>query len=442
MTKADNTARGINKYGFLAMIYLISVVSSSIANSIGGDVQNLYRIPFLNIRWIDIAILTIVFSFFYSLTTTRRILKNTNFIIWLCFIYLIFESFQLYRSWGLNDVGSQMSLFLCTLSLFIVIDLSTYVLPIDRIVLFLRRFAIWGAFAIIISNLYLLYSFFSGHVIYTDSDIRVGLEVIGSKEFVSTWVLTPFVYAFGLYFIQKPGHFWEKVLFLFAIFSIFSSLVITYYRGTLVMVLVITAYFLISSANAKQALFKMAGLLLFIGLGYLIFGGALAKKGYDPAKKIIEIAEFATDIKNPDWDKGRSFSQTYAIAAWKENLWIGAGYNDLYHYGLPDDAATAHNGLITSLFHRGILGTIILMLILILLFKNAISLWFILRKVVTYQSDMMKLLILVSFLWIITFMFQEVLWEKYSLSIEYMYLGLIINFYKQQAKLYLIYPSN
>lgn len=103
--------------------------------------------------------------------------------------------------------------------------------------------------------------------------------------------------------------------------------------------------------------------------------------------------------------------------------------NDTLVAGNP---ATAHNGVITSLFHRGILGTIILMSILILLFKYAISLWFIIRLKVTYQTDMMKLLILVSFLWIITFMFQEVIWEKYSLSIEYIYLGLITNFYKQQ----------
>jgi len=421
----------MSKYYFLAIVYLFSVVSSSIANSIDADVQNIYRIPFLNVRWIDIAILIILISFFYNLFLIVRRLKNTGFIILLCFIYIIFESFQLYRTWGLIDAASQMSHFLCTVSLFIVIDLSTYVLLIDSIILFLKRLAIWSAIAIIISNLYLLYSFLSGHVTYTDSDIRVGLEVAGSKEFVSSWVLTPFVYAFGLYFIQKSGRFWEKLLFLIAIFSIYGALVITYFRGTLVMLLIITIYFIFSSSNAKQSLLKMGGLLLFIVLGYLFFGGVLTKKGYDPVKKVVEIVEFTTDTENPDWDKGRSFSQEYAIEAWQKNPLIGAGYNDLSNYGLPDNMATAHNGVITSLFHRGIIGTFILMLILILLFKYAIVLWFVLRRQTTFQSDMIKLLILVSVLWIITFLTQEILWEKYSLSIEYMYLGLILNCYKQ-----------
>jgi len=431
LNKAINNVCGMNKYVFLAMVYLISVVSSSIANSIDIDVQNLYRVPFFNIRWIDIAILTILFSLFYNLFSTRRRLKNTGFIVFLCFFYLIFETLQLIRSWSLTDTTAQISHFLCTLSLFIIIDLSTFPIKIDKIVSFLKKFAIWGACAIIISNFYLLYSFASGHIIYTDSDIRVALEVVGSKEIVSSWVLTPFVFAFGIYFSQRSDSFWEKLLFICAIFSILGSTVITYFRGTLFMILIISAYFLISSLKSKQNILRLASMLLLIGFGYLFFGGVLAKKGYDPINRIFETVEFAADINNPEWDKGRNVSREYAIDAWKKNLWIGAGYDDLYNYELPEDVATAHNGVITSLFHRGIIGTVILMSILILLFKYAINLWFSLNKNKSEQSDMLRLLVLVSFLWIITFIFQEVLWEKYSLSIEYIYLGLITNAYKQ-----------
>jgi hypothetical protein len=431
LTNTNKAFSKINKYGFIAGIYLLSVVSSSLANSIEGNVQNFYRIPFLNIRWIDVSILIVLFSFFYNSISQRRLFKNTNLIRWLCLIYLVFESFQLLRSWGLNDATSQISLFLCTLSLFIIIDLITYPLPIDTIVDFLRKFAICGAFAVIISNFYLLYSFFSGKVVYEDLGIRVAIEVVGSKETVSTCVLTPFVYAFGLYFIQKTNHFWEKVLFLCTILSIYGSLVITIYRGSLLAIAIITVYFFFSSKNVKQTLSKIVGLLFFISLSYLIFGEALANKGYDPIKKIVQTIVFTADVKNADWDKGRLSSQEYAIKAWEKNLWIGAGYDGLEHYGLPDDVATAHNGIITSLFHRGVLGTIVLMLIFILLFKYSISLWCILTEK-TYQNEMMKLLILVGFLWIIPFMTQEILWEKYSLSIEFLYLGFIANFYKQQ----------
>ena len=343
----------------------------------------------------------------------------------------MFEAFQLYRSWGLNDQTSQLSHFICTLSLFIIIDLATYELPIEKIISFLKKFAIWGACTLIISNIYLLYSFVTGHVVYEDLDIRVALEVTGSKETVYPFVLTSFVYAFGLYFVQKTDKYWEKLLFLFAILSIYGSLAITFHRGTLITVLAITIYFLIFSANAVQAIFKMVAIASFISLGYLIFGDILAKRGYDPIQKILETAKFTTDVHNPEWDKGRSLSQEYAIDAWQKNIWFGAGYDELLHYGLPEGVATAHNGIITSLFHRGIIGTTVLMLILILLFKYAINLWFILNKEESYQNDMMKLLAFVSLFWIITFMTQEALWEKYSFCIELLYLGLICNYYKQ-----------
>lgn len=423
------------KYSLLVIIYLIAVISSSVASLMKIDVQQFYRVPFLNARWIDIGILAIVFSFLYSLAKKTRSLKNTNFIVITCFIYLIFELVQFIRTWGVVDVATQVSLFFCTLSMFIIIDLSFYAIPIEKIVSFLRKVSIWGAFAIIIVNCYLLYSFITGHVVVEDMDVRVAIEVIGSKETVYSFVLIPFVYAFGLYFIQKIGNFWEKVLFLSAILSIYGALIITFWRGTLVMILVITVYFLISSSGAKQIVLKIAGLLLFLGLGYFILGDTLASRGYDPVKKIVETAEFATDVNNPDWDKGRIVAQEFAINEWKNNLWVGAGYDALGRgKALPENAINPHNGVITSLFHRGILGTFILLLIFIVLFKYGISSWFIFRKNKTYEGEMVKLLILVSFFWIITFLTEEALWEKYSLSIEFFYLGLVTNLYKQQVE--------
>ena len=416
------------KYSFLVLIYLISVASSSIANSIDANVQIFYRVPFLNLRWIDISISIIIIGF---LRTKRIRLKNTDFIVFLCLMYLMLDSVQLIRSLGLSDTTAQVSHFFCTLSLFILIDLSIYPLPIDEVILFLKKFAIQGAFVIIIINFYLLYSFFSGHVIYEDFGIRVGLKVIGGKESVYSFILTSFVYAFGLFFVQRKGSSWLKALFLLAILSILTCLVIQIFRGTLIMVILITVYFLITATNIKQTLAKLVGVLIFISLVYLMFGSALVKKGYNPVKEIIATAEYATDVNSPNWSHGRSVPQEYAIKAWENNFWIGAGFDELQHYGLPSGENMPHNGIIDLLFHGGILGTSVYIFILILLFKHAIKLWYILRKSSTYESEMVKILVFVSFLWIITFMTQEALWEKYSLCIEFLFLGLVTNIYKQ-----------
>lgn len=421
----------MGKYKFLAFIYLISLLSYSLASSIGGNVQNLYRIPLINIRWIDVAILSIIISFFAKLFYEQKLLKNNDFIITICFIYLIFETFQLFRSWGVTDADSQISHYLCTLSLFIVIDLSTYPIPIKKINIFLKNYSLVGAVILIFCNLYLLYSFLNGKFVFQDLGVRVALEVTGSKETVYSSILIPLVYSFGLYFIQKKIKVWEKVIFIIAIFSIYILLILTIFRGLFLMIIIITLYFLFSLGFNKQTLIKVIGMAALLIFAYFIFGSTLAKKGYDPIEKIIKLAEFSTDVNDPEWDKGRSISQQYAMNAWKKNIWIGAGYDALLNYGLPEGVATAHNGIITSLFHRGIVGTILLLSVFISLFVYAKKLWALLNKRKKEHEIIFKLLILVSSLWVISFMTQEALWEKYSLSIQYLYMGLIYNIYKQ-----------
>jgi O-Antigen ligase len=430
-----NWDKGIVKYKFLAFIYAIAVLSFSIANSAALDVQKFYRIPFTDIRWIDLAILLVIASFFLNLTYRIQWKSKVNMIVPLCFLYLIFETFQLIRSWGLNDPASQISHFICTCSLFIVIDLSTYALPIEKIVSFLKKLTIWGAVVLTVSNLYLIYAFMKGNIVYEDLDIRVALEVFGSKETVYASVLVSLVYAVGLYLLHQPGKLWERIVIIVAIMSIYGTLVIEFKRGSLVTILFITIYSFVSSGKLRKMLPRIFGLGTILVICYLIFGGMLSERGYSPLEKLAEMAKFSTDVDNPDWDKGRSVSQEYAIAAWKKQIWFGAGYDELFHYELPEDVATAHNGVLTSLFHRGIIGTTILMLIFILLYKNAINLWSIIKKKTGYHNDMIKLLIFVSFFWIIPFMTQEALWEKYSLTIQFLYLGLISNIYKQQTNL-------
>lgn len=422
----------MTKYVILIIVYLISVVSSTIANLFEEDVQYLYRVPFLKIRWIDVAILIVVVAYIDNVICTNKNKAKYGTTLLFCFLFLVFESFQLLGSWKSTDISWQISGFLCTLNFFILIDFLTFEKDEVKITSFLKSFAVWGALVIIIINTYLLYSFIAGHVVHTDSDIRVSIDVIGQKETVSTSVLIPFVYAFGLYFIQKNSKLWEKVLFIIAILSIYVSLVYSFHRGFLFTILVITIiYFTVFSRSVKQALITLVTISLLIGVFYSMFGSLLKQKGYDPINKIIETAEFAADVNNPNWDKGRSIPREYAISAWQKNTYFGVGYNDLYNFGLPEDIGTAHNFIITSLFHKGIIGTFIYLFILFKLFNNSIKLWFI-SKENCYQNDLFKLLIIVSFFWLIPFWTQEVIWEKYSLSIQFMYLGIITNIYRQR----------
>ncbi len=424
----------MKKYYILIITYLVSVLSSSVANMLGIDVQRFYRVPFLGIRWIDVAILLIVGTYGFNLTRNNSLVKKTAFIITLCLIYLLFETLQLIRSWHATDTGWQISGFLCTLNFFILIDFSTYTKAPDKILLFLKDFALLGALVIIAINSYLVYSFISGNVIFTDLDTRVAIDVAGAKETVSTVVLTPFVYAFSLYFINAESKFWKKAIYITAILSIYLSLIITFHRGNLATVFLLTIiYISFFSKRPAQAFSRIFGLALFICIGYLSFGGILRQKGYDPVDKISEIVNFTMDVDNPDWDKGRAIPKEYALAAWHKNIGFGVGYNDLYHYGLPEGMGAVHNFVIASLFYRGIIGTMLYLLILIILFGNSIKFWHLLKREENPENDIFKLLIIVSFCWLIPFWTQDVMWEKYSLSIQFIYLGIISNVYRQKV---------
>jgi hypothetical protein len=422
------------KYSILFYIFLFVVIAASLASIIGINVQSIYRIPFINIRWIDVAIIVIVVSYFTRIQVREKLLSNNRFIVNLCYVYLLYSIYQLAKSWQMTDVNSQISHFICTLSIFIIIDLSTFKIDKKEIIQFIRKFAIYSSIALIVSNFVLLYSFISGKIIFTDSGIRIALDITGKKESVYAEVIIGLVYNFGLYAIQNKSKNWEKlkILFIVAVISIYVALVFSYARGILFMIGASTGiYMLVFSKNLVKALIQVFSLSLILVIFYFMFGKTLGQKGYDPVEKITEIVKFTMDVKNPEWDKGRSISRKYATDAWKENFWTGNGYDDLYNHGLPPTVATAHNFVVTSLFHNGVIGTVIYLLIMILLFRNSVRLWRLLNTEDDYSRDTIKLLIISSFFWLILAMTQEAYWEKHSLSIEFLYLGLITNYYKQ-----------
>lgn len=422
----------MNKYKFLVLVFVFGLLADPLGSVLGIDVQTLFRVPLINVRWIDISILAIVFLFFLNLIFNQKLLFNNNKVVILCLIFLFFEVFQLAKSWLTDDLESQVSRFICTLGLFIIIDLSFFKIEKEKIIGFLKYLAVVGALGLIVSNVILLVSFISGNIVYGDSGIRIGLNITGSKETVEQWVLISYVYAFGLYYIFKSNKLVERVIFIIALITIILFLVLSFSRGGLFTLTLITLIYIgLFSKNAVKAFLNLFVIAIFFVILYFLFGEAFGKRGYDPVAKIVETAEFAIDFNSPDWDKGRSISRKYAIEAWKDNLLTGVGYDDLSNYGLPSGTATAHNFIITSLFHRGIIGTAIYLLILIILYNDAVKLWIRTSKQNLYENDIMKLLIIVSFFWFVRFWTQEIIWEKYSLSLQFLYIGLISNYYRQ-----------
>ncbi len=420
------------KYKFVVLVFLFILMGTAIASMLGVNVQSIYRVPGIYVKWIDIAILAIIFIYLIQLQFNEKRFSNNDFIIPLCYVYLLFAFFQLAKSWGDYDKNSQISHFLCTLSIFIIIDLSTFKIDPEKIIQNIKKIAILSSFALIVSFFFTLYSFHLGNTKLTDSDIRVALDVAGEKESVYELVLVAFVYISALYFALNKSKSWEKVVFISAILSIYASVIYSFGRGYLFTLFLISViYVFVFSKKVVKSVIQILNMLLIIGVFYLLFGNILRQNGYDPAERITEIINFTVDVDNPEWDKGRSVSRSYAIDAWKEKMWLGYGYNELYNHGLPTDTASAHNFIITSLFHFGIIGTFIYALILLLLYRNSIKLWKILKKEDNYQNDIMKLLVISSFFWIIIAWTQEAFWEKHSLVLQFVFLGLISNYYKQ-----------
>ncbi|GEO11238.1 O-antigen ligase family protein [Segetibacter aerophilus] len=418
----------LGKYYFLVIVYFVGVMAGTLAHFFGADIQTILRLPFLNFRWIDFFIIVVVTAYIFKAFTKPANIDKTKGLLILCFILLLFEILQLIRSWGRTEDSFQIAGFICFLTIFIIIDLLTFDISKAEIIKFIERLAVLGAITVIVKNAYLLYSFINGNIIYVDSEIRVGLEVIGEKESVYTSILTSFVYAFSLFYIENSSKRYQKILFVTAILSIYLSLVYSFRRGDLFSTLLITIiYSLVFSKTIIkkiQQAFIVFSLLVTL---YFIFGRALAQRGYDPIQKVVEIAQFSVDVDNPDWDKGRSIPRQYALTAWERSPFFGYGYDDLHNFGLPEDINGAHNFVITSLFIRGIVGTTVYLLILFMLYRNSILFWRQLRNFDSYENNIIRLLIVVSFFWLIPFWTQEAIWEKYSLSMQMMYLGLINN---------------
>ncbi len=96
------------KYKFMVLIFLFILMGTAFASMLGVNVQSVYRVPGIYIKWIDVGILTIICIYFIQLQFNEERLTNNDFIILLCYLYLLFAFFQLGKSWKENDGTMQL----------------------------------------------------------------------------------------------------------------------------------------------------------------------------------------------------------------------------------------------------------------------------------------------------------------------------------------------
>ena len=116
--------------------------------------------------------------------------------------------------------------------------------------------------------------------------------------------------------------------------------------------------------------------------------------------------------------------QAVALSVWKEHFWLGVGYDELPSYASVP--TSAHNGLITSLFHGGVIGTTLLMSILGVCYYRSLMLWWTSKSLATGKRLLNQSLVFAAWLWIVPFLTQEILLEKHAQSIQYLLLGSIV----------------
>lgn len=413
-------------YKFTMYVYLYSLLAFTLASVNKLNVQNFLRVPLINIRLIDMAIALIVCL--TILDYLKRPFKKDYkwiFIIHLFILfYIILDGVLFVKTMGITDINTQFAWLAATFSIVAIIYLS------KRKILFnihstLIDFASWGAVVITIITIAKLLALISGTAVIGDSG-RVGLEVIGSKGIVSDTVLIPLVMAYGLFAFQLNLSKWKKVIFYISLVAIFIDLIMSFHRGFMFTVLMAILFFSIQSSKTSittklKSIFIISSILLVLIIG---FSKVLDSLGYNPVKKITEVTNYAVDVENPAWSKGRYYVQSRILRTWLNKPWLGWGYDDVTKRAKVP--SFSHNFLVTSLFYRGIIGTILLSIILMICFLNSIKLWKISSKLPYKEKILNRILVFVTMMWLIPLLTQEALTERYSATIQFIYFGIII----------------
>lgn len=429
-------------YKSLVFAYLHVLLVYPFAAIFGVDLQGLIRDPILHIRYIDILIFASLLYIFINtiLVSQISLFKRITKLQCLIILFICFDAYLLFSTYGVAPADLQLSWFLATSILMIIYDLSRKEIGFE---IFDFIFIIVRVGALISIIVFFTQMFGLSEGFAEDVNGRVTLSVLGQKETISYNSLNPVLLVFGLIGLQLNKSLIDKILFILGIATVIGSLTISFHRGGLTQVIIIFLFFFFGGRSQRSV-----GLRILAGVFIVIFSLKVAKLflesyGYDPVQELFKTIDFAFQYQEAGWSKGRAYVQTQILYLWSQKPWLGWGYDVTEKYV---QGSSAHNFIITSLFHRGIVGTSFLIVIFCICYYQTIKLYKISNFFAADEKLLLRGMVLVVWLWIIPAITQEVLWERYTTSVQYFYFGIIFSLYnycnKLVQNLLVSYPSS
>lgn len=422
----------------LVFVYLASLLSIPVAVWMGIDIQILLRIPGMNIRWMDVVIATTMLvsgaAFLKSLSdypySERR---GSGLLSGLIVLFIGFEFVQLVRTYGAIDLNAQISLFLAfgTVAVLLWFALHDVDETIHQLILVL---SLGGACVLTIRVGTEIAGFGLGFLQRTTWD-RASLIVLGSQETISDIVIVTIVLLHATVSRRLSLGRWKIAVYAVAMGALFIDLVLLVHRGVLIVWASVLFVFAPLTAgwsplHQLRTLFSV-GLVLVLTL--FLFGDTLTSLGYSPIDTLKRTVGYATDVDNPNWDKGRAAVLSVAISVWLDNIWFGVGYDEVQRYA-GSAHVSPHNALITSLFHRGLVGTVLFLSIIAICYWKSVSLWKLSGLLPDRQRILNRCLVFAAWLYLVPFLTQEIVLDKYSQSIQYLVFGTIVSLDRHYRK--------
>lgn len=415
--------KSLKKYYLLLYVYAFSFLMYSVSALFKLNMNTILRIPFTNIRYIDLIIAIIILNFLINLFVRQKKIKF-NYLQILIFVFLVNEIIIFIQTLGMHnqDFNSIFAIFISSLSIFFIIDISSLKLSykdIKPITVFAGIASIFLLFDNLVrlfgSNKGISYAAFKGRL-----ELDVGEYVLTISGVCLYSVVTIYSFIYSKFEIKKK----YKFFLILGVIAFIIQTVISFGRGYLAIWGILLFYFLIEGNLSNKIKNIILGIAITLGLS-LLLSNTLTSLGYNPIEKLTDLVNYTLNYEDPAWEKGRDIARAGAIAYWEENPIFGQGYIDFYNNYL----ALPHNFFVTSLVTRGIFGTLILTLILIICYRNSIRLWKLTKNINPEQKTVIHCLIITAWIWIVPLMTQEIFIERYSTSAQFVYLGMIQGLY-------------
>lgn len=415
-------------YFYLIAFNILASIALQIAASMGINIQTLLRIPLLNIRYVDLLVLLITIVSVAGMITRKNYYDGTLTILQkIILVFISTEIIQFIVSFGMIDFDSQISFLLASFGLFYIFHISNSK-NVDPDVIKKLFFVIIIGYSIkyCLSILFPV-SVESGGLRMSGDKTRIEVFALGLKESIPNNVMYPTVALVALFAHKLKIHYGLRIFLYYIITVSLLGFVVSFHRGQFATWIIMLSYWSYERYGLKKMMKIGAVVVLFFTILIVSYGNQ--NRGEGLFFRFAKLVEFSVSINDPDFSKGRFYVIPATLRLWEDKFLFGYGYVELQKY-LPVRAASAHNLIVTSLFHRGIIGTVLLLSIYVMCYYYAVKLWKLTKTVMTEQRYYLRILVVVSFLWLIPAMTQEVYWVKYDTPVMYAYFGIIISSYK------------